>query len=156
MGSQRVGHNWATFTFTFPGGSVGKESACNAGDLRSIPGSERLSGEGNSYPLQYSCLENSKDTGAWQATIHGVAKNQTRLKQLNLQHPPHLREFKLAGAPVLATFIIFSPSFSWRFGMYLIGSRWLSLFLPPDIAMIQFHFPKLTSFFCIRFYFLSF
>ena len=61
----------------FPGGSDGKESACNAGNLGSIPGSGRSSGEGNVYPLQYSCLENSMDRGAWRATIHGVAKSDT-------------------------------------------------------------------------------
>jgi len=49
----------------FPGGSDGKESACNMGDLSSIPGSGGSSGEGNGYPLQYSCLENSMDRGAW-------------------------------------------------------------------------------------------
>ena len=49
----------------FPGGSDGKESACNVGDVGSIPESERSPGKGNSYPLQYSCLENSKDRGAW-------------------------------------------------------------------------------------------
>ena len=52
----------------FPGGSDGKESACNAGDLGSIPGLGRSSGEGNGYPLQDSGLENSMDRGAWQAT----------------------------------------------------------------------------------------
>ena len=51
------------------GGSDGKESAFNAGDPDSIPGSERSPGEGNGYPLQYSCLENPMDTGAWQATV---------------------------------------------------------------------------------------
>ena len=59
----------------FPGGSAGKESACNAGDLGSIPGSERAPGEGNGNPLQYSCLENPMDGGAWQATDPGVAKS---------------------------------------------------------------------------------
>ena len=49
----------------FPGGSVGKESACNAGDLGLIPGSGRSSGEGNGNPLQYSCLGNPVDGGAW-------------------------------------------------------------------------------------------
>ena len=49
----------------FPGGSVDKESACNAGDLGSIPGSRRSPGEGNGNPLQYSCLEKSMDGGAW-------------------------------------------------------------------------------------------
>ena len=54
------------FHLSFPGGSDGKESACNAGDLGSIPGKVRSTGEGNGYPLQYSCLENSMDRG-----VHG-------------------------------------------------------------------------------------
>ena len=67
----------------FPGGSDGKESACNAGNLGLIPGSGRSPGEGNGNPLQYSCLENSMDRGTWRATVHGVAKSPTRLKQLS-------------------------------------------------------------------------
>ena len=63
----------------FPGGSDGKESACNVGDLGLIRGLGRSPGEGKGYPLQYSGLENSIDKGAWQATVHGVTKNQTRL-----------------------------------------------------------------------------
>ena len=63
----------------FPGGSEVKASACNAGDLGSIPGSGRSPGEGNGNPLQYSCLENPMDGGAWWATVHGVAKSRTRL-----------------------------------------------------------------------------
>ena len=54
-----------------------KESACDAGDLGLIPRSRRSPGEGNGYPTQYSCLENSMDKGAWWATIHGVTKNRT-------------------------------------------------------------------------------
>ena len=61
----------------FPGGSDGKESACNAGDPGSIPGSGRSPGDG--YPLQYSCLENPMDRRAWQATVHGVTKSWTWL-----------------------------------------------------------------------------
>ena len=61
----------------FPGGSDAKESACNAGDLGLMPGSGRSPGEGNGFPLQYCCLENSMDTGAWQATVHGVTKSGT-------------------------------------------------------------------------------
>ena len=61
---------------SFPSSSDGKASACNAGDLCLIPGSGRSPGEGNGNPLQYSCLENSMDRGAWQATVHGVAKSQ--------------------------------------------------------------------------------
>ena len=61
----------------FPGGSNGKESACNAGDSGSIPGSGRSPGEGNGNPLQYSCPENSMDRGAWLATVHEIPKSQT-------------------------------------------------------------------------------
>ena len=62
----------------FPGGSDGKESACNAGDPSWIPGSGRSPGEGNGNPLYYSCLENSVDRGAWQPTTHGVVKSWTQ------------------------------------------------------------------------------
>ena len=62
----------------FPGGSEVKASACNVGDLGSIPGSGRSPGEGNGNPLQYCCLENSMDR-AWQATVHGVTESQTRM-----------------------------------------------------------------------------
>ena len=74
--------------FGFPCGSAGKESTCNTGDLGSIPGLGRSPGEGKGYPLQYSCLENSMDRGAWWATVQGIAKNQTRLKQLSRQAGP--------------------------------------------------------------------
>ena len=60
-------------------GSDGKASAYNAGDSGLIPRSGRCSGEGNGTPLQYSCLENPMDGGVWYATVHGVAKSQTRL-----------------------------------------------------------------------------
>ena len=60
-------------------GSDGKESASNAGDLGSIPGSGRSPGEGNGNPLQYSHLEISMDRGSWQATVHGAAKSQAQL-----------------------------------------------------------------------------
>ena len=68
-----------TFCSSYPTGSDGKESACHAGDLGLIPGSGRSCGEGNGNPLQYSCLNNSIDRGAWQVTVLGVAKNQTRV-----------------------------------------------------------------------------
>ena len=63
----------------FPAGSEGKESACNEGDLGSIPGSERSPGEGNGTPLQYSYWENPMDEGAWRATVHRLPKSWTRL-----------------------------------------------------------------------------
>ena len=74
--SKRVPEN---LELGFPGGSEVKASACNAGDLGSIPGSGRSPGEENGNPLQYSCLENPMDGGAWWATVHGIAKSQTRL-----------------------------------------------------------------------------
>ena len=67
----------------FPGGSVSKESACNARDSRdtgSVPGSGRFHGGEHGNPLQYFCLENPMNRGAWQATVHSVAKSQTPLK----------------------------------------------------------------------------
>ena len=62
---------------------MGKESACNAGDRGSIPGLGSP-GEGNDNPLQYSCLENSMERGAWRATVHGIAKSQTRLNTAHM------------------------------------------------------------------------
>ena len=62
-----------------PSGSDGKASAYKAGDPGSIPGSGRSSGEGNGNPLQYSCLENPMDGGAWEAIVHGVSKSRTQL-----------------------------------------------------------------------------
>ena len=70
------------FYFTlagFPGGSDGKESACNAGHLGLIPELGGSPGEGNGYPLQYSGLENPLGRGAWRATVRGVANSRTRL-----------------------------------------------------------------------------
>ena len=61
----------------FPGGSDSKASACNVGDLGSIPGCGRSPGEGNGNPVQYSCLENPMDREVWQAKVHGGHKNQT-------------------------------------------------------------------------------
>ena len=66
-------------TLGFPGDSEDKASACNAGDLASVPGLRRSPGERNGNPLQYSCLENPMNRGAWWATVHRVAKSQTQL-----------------------------------------------------------------------------
>ena len=63
----------------FPGDSDSKESTCSIGDLGSIPGSGRPPGGSHGHPLQYSCLENPMDRGAWQAIVHGVTKSQTQL-----------------------------------------------------------------------------
>ena len=74
-------------------GFSGKESACNAGDQGSVPGSGRSLGEGNGNPLQYSCLENSMDGGAWWATVHGAEKSQARLSNFTFTfHFPALEK----------------------------------------------------------------
>ena len=79
----------------FPGSSDGKESACNAGDSGSIPGSGRSLEEGNGNPLQYSSLENPLDRGAWRATVHGVTKLGT-IEQLTHTYTMHyLPSFEL-------------------------------------------------------------
>ena len=92
----RKSRPWVLFIFVSPafdrvsgtyflGGSDGKESVCNAGDLGLIPGLGRSPGEGNSYPLQYSCLKNPIDREAWQATVRRMAKSRTWLKRLSMQ-----------------------------------------------------------------------
>ena len=65
---------YLAYLFGLPCGSEDKASACNVGDLGSIPGSGRSPGEGNGTPLQYSCLENPMDRGAWWAIVHGVTE----------------------------------------------------------------------------------
>ena len=75
-----------THTEGFPGGSDGKESACNVGDPGSIPRLGRSPGEGNGNPLQYCCLEKPMDGGAWLATVGGVAKSWTQLSDFTFSH----------------------------------------------------------------------
>jgi len=72
------------YSWGFPGGSVGKESTCNAGDLGLISGSERYLEEGNGNSLQYSCLKNPMNREAWRATVHGVA----RVRHMRVTKPP--------------------------------------------------------------------
>ena len=86
---------------SFPGDSDGKELACNAGDLGSMPGSGRSPGEGNGCPFQYSCLENSMNREAWQAIVHGVTNNWTQLKQLST----HSKEIKRIKKPQNRTWL---------------------------------------------------
>ena len=84
-----------------PCGSSGKASACNAGDPGLISGSGRSPGEGNGIPIQYSCLEDSMDRGAWWATVHGVVKSRTRLSDLTTFYFPLLRDQLSSGIKVL-------------------------------------------------------
>ena len=83
---------------SFPGGSDGKESACNAADLGSISGLGRSPGGGDGYPLQCCCLENPMDRGAWWATGHGVAKSQTQLSDKHKLTRPCVGQRKSLGA----------------------------------------------------------
>ena len=78
-----------------PGSSDSKESACNAGDPGLIPGSGRSPREGNGYPLQYACLANSMDRGAWWVPVHGVAKELIKTERLTLSLPFTLHSFAL-------------------------------------------------------------
>ena len=84
----------------------GKESACNSGEQGLICGLGRFPGEGNVYPLQYSCLENSTDRGAWRSIVHGVAKSQTQLSIAFIVNYNHHT-------------VLYSPrtylSYSWKF-----------------------------------------
>ena len=74
-----------SFLLDFPDGSVSQESACSIGKPGSIPRLGRSPGEGDGYPLQYSCLENSTDRRAWRATVHGITESQTRLSDVHFQ-----------------------------------------------------------------------
>ena len=71
----------AKYALSFPSGLDGKEYSCNAGNPGSIPRSGGSPGEGHGYPLQYSCLENSMDRGAWRAIVHWVTKSRTQLRE---------------------------------------------------------------------------
>ena len=114
----------------FPGGSDGKESNCSVGALGSIPGLGR-SGEGNGYPLQYSCLENPMGWGACWATVHGVTKSRTRLSAfthsafliVRLSHP-HMTTIKTI-VLTICTFVIKVMSL-----LFNVLSRFVITFIP--------------------------
>ena len=91
------------YTKGFPGGSDGKESACNAGDLGSIPGSGRPPGGGHGNPLQYACLENPMDRGALRVPVHAVAKSWTRLSS-TAQHSTFYTKAHRSFTPGLESF----------------------------------------------------
>ena len=80
--------HWCEWRGLFGGVSENEESAYNAGDLGLIPRLGRSPGKGNGNPLQYSCLENSMDRGAWEATVHGVAKSETWLSDQHFHFRP--------------------------------------------------------------------
>ena len=98
---------------------ISKESACEAGDPDSIPGSGKFHVEGNGYPLQYSCLENSMDRGAWWATVHGVAKSDM-IERLTILHifkcfPYKIKTFKYSYLVIAGLMILHNTHMKHRF-----------------------------------------
>ena len=102
----------------FPGGSDGKESACNQEDLGSIPLLGRSPGEGHGNPLQYSCLENLRDRGAWRNIVHRVTKNWTQLKWLSI----HTQFLIILYIPVVSvvTSLLFLISLFWALYLFFL------------------------------------
>ena len=127
----------------FPSGSEGKESPCNAEDPCSIPGWERTPGEGNGYPLQYPCLENPMDRGAWRAADHRVTKSQTRLSD---QHLLTWFAFALATLHVACGILVPLPQ-GWNPGLQQPKCWVLTTGLPGNS---QEHF-FVVEFICIGF-----
>ena len=114
----------------FPGDSEVKASACNVGDLGSIPGSGRSPGEGNGNPLQYSCPKNPMDRGAWWATVQGVAKSRTRLSDFISLY------FRICGFQIyfrICSFVFFQIKSSYAKTIYShnspfpIATYWVSI-----------------------------
>ena len=104
----------------------GKESACSAGDPSSIPGSGRSPGGGHGNPLQYSCLGNLMDRGAWWAMVHSIAKSQTRLKKLSITHT-HTENSRYAQVKMKS--LIFLIKIFLIFGEnVLISTLWASFY----------------------------
>ena len=126
----------------FPGGSGGKESACNAGALGSVLGSGSSPGEGNGNPLQYSCMENSTHRGAWRATVRGVVKSQTHRatntctfkvmswKLVAWAKFPGAASFMRSVSAIYHTFFFFSLTFilHWRVvGLQCVSFRYTKM-----------------------------
>ena len=118
------------FIYHFPGGSDGKAPVYNVGDLGSIPGSGRSPGEGNGNPLQYSCLENPMDGGAWWAAVHGVTKSWTGLSDFTFTFHFHALEKEMATrSSVLAWRIpgMAEPGRLLSMGSHGVGHNWSNL-----------------------------
>ena len=127
----------------FPGGSDGKASVYNTGDPGLIPGSGISPGEGNGNPLQYSCLENPMDRGAWQVTVHAVMKSRTRLSDFIFTFQFHALEKEMAThSSVLAWRIpgTGEPSELPSMGSHRVRHNWSDLAAAAGVAYYR-HIP---------------
>ena len=118
----------------------GKESASNTGDESSIPGLGRSPGEGNGNPLQYSCLGNPMDTGAWQATVHRVTKSQTPMTHRlnNMSHLVSINWIVVAGAVHLLSHVrLFATSWTEACQASPSFTIYWSLFKPMSIELVM-------------------
>ena len=134
--------------FGFPGGSDGKVSACSVGDLGSIPRLGNAPKEGNSYPLQYSGLENSMESGAWQATVHGVTKSGTWVKRIGMHTcTSFINNFLYYCKNPCLTFysaILFITMFSLSFGHSVVSNS----LQPHGLQHVRLPCPSLSHRIC--------
>ena len=137
-------------------------SACNVGDLGSIPGSVRSPGEGNGNPLQYSCLENPMDGAAWWAAVHGVARSRTRLSKFTFTFHFHALEKEMAPHSSVLTWRI--PGMGEPGGLRSLGSHrvrhdWSDLAAAAALSILAFSdlsFKILCYYVCLFSFTLSF
>ena len=109
-------NTWVQISLGIPGGSAVKYPPASAGDEGSILGSERSPREGNGNPLQYSCLENTMDRGAWQDTVHGVAKRWTWLKQLSSSSSSSTQSRASLVAQMVKNLLAIQETWVWSLG----------------------------------------
>ena len=121
----------------FPGGSDSKASAHNVGDPGLIPGLGSSPGEGNGNPLQYSCLENSMDGGAWWARVHGVAKSWTRLSNFTFTFHIHL--------PISMVLATLPQSWNWSSSFQMAELRLQSRSLNPVLFQLSPAYTKIKT-----------
>ena len=115
---------WMVYSLCFLCGSDGEESVCSAGDPGLILGLGRCPGEGNGNPLQYSCLENSMDRGAWWATVHGITKSQTQLSDYTCMLSCFYHLWGLLGGASGDSTWVASPPMLWPLPLHFIPLFW--------------------------------
>ena len=130
----------------FPAGSVVKNLPVNAGGMVSIPGSERSSREGNGYPLQYSCLDNSTHRGTWQVTVHGVVKSLTWLSDFHVHFS--IKKKKDKGTKASETKRSGGLPHWWTHGgaEAVAGLGWTWKFCASSVPNLALHISSICSF----------